>query len=99
MDGLPPAHHVTVCDHQTRGVRFHCAIVKLTQMNDVRMGLTGNSFEIFSRGLQISFGILHPLQLECSGAVIEIKAVHPLSLCSHGNITEADQRNAMAAAE
>src|SRR5579859_5052563 len=99
MDGLPPAHYVTVCDQQTRGVRFHGAVIKLAQMNDVRMNLAGNRFEIFSRGLQVSFGILHPLQLECGRAVIEIESVHPLNLVSHGNIAEADQRDAMAAAE
>src|SRR5438067_8813888 len=92
VDCHPPAHNITMRNHQLRDVAFNRAIIKLIEVDQVGFYFMDDAEQVIGRSLQIFLRVLHPLQLESSGAKVEIfESLHRCALTCFWNISKADQ--------
>ena len=97
MNGVPPAHHITMGDDHFRKAGWEGSIAELTEVQNVGPGRLDDPRQIFDRPRNSILRIFHPLQREGSGVVVQIVAMHPQRLAGCGNPPETHERDSVPA--
>jgi hypothetical protein len=100
VNGFGPTDEVTVGHHHTRDVQGKVGVAELVEMKQVGQNLANQVGEVLRRFGQIVGRVVHPLQAERGGAILEaVEKVHPCGLVGQGDFAEANERDPDAASD
>ena len=99
MNGVPPAHHITMGDDHFRKAGWEGSIAELTEVQNVGAGILDDPRQMLNRPRNSILRIFHPLQREGSGVVIEMAVPDPEGLARWGNPPQTHQGDSVSAGE